>query len=142
MVISHSDVLLLVHLVWSTAGRVRVLRPADDAWLASSIRSSCIRRSCELLAIGNSDDHVHVLVSLHPATSVAEVAQQMKGFSSHAWNAGGDRVALRWQNGYWARTVDQDALAGMSNYVAAQRVRHASGNTRADWEQHVPGPQA
>jgi len=135
MMRAHSDVLLLVHVVWSTIDRRPILSASDDAWLAGGVRSACARLIADCIAVGNADDHVHVVVSMHPSTSIADLAQRLKGTTSHAWNRRGGAPELHWQAGYWARNVDPSHLAPLVDYVREQRSRHRSHAARADWEQ-------
>jgi hypothetical protein len=58
MLYAHSDVLLLVHIVFSTLNRMRRFGVSDDAWLREVLGAEACRHRAEVLAIGNSDDHV------------------------------------------------------------------------------------
>ncbi|MBI2396140.1 MAG: transposase [Deltaproteobacteria bacterium] len=133
-----SDTLLLVHLIWSTSERQPVFAPADDVWLADFIAAKARALSCELLAVGNWVNHVHVVVRLAPALALSELARQFKGAKSHAWNLRGDRPTLRWQTGYWARSVDQGSLARRVEYALDQRMRHEQQRLDGDAEMNVP----
>src|SRR5579859_3021661 len=135
---AHSDVVLLVHVIWATRWRRRLLTVNDDDWIAAAVSAACARSSSELVAVGNADDHVHVIVWLHPTICVATLVKRMKGGSSHAWNARGDRATLEWQSGYWARTLDREALASLIPYVKNQRIHHANSSTSRNWEQNPP----
>ncbi|MBI2390830.1 MAG: transposase [Deltaproteobacteria bacterium] len=135
---AHSDTLLLVHLIWSTSERQPVFAPADDVWLADFIAAKARALSCDLLAVGNWVDHVHVVVRLAPALALSELARHFKGATSHAWNLRGEGPTLRWQTGYWARSVDRDSLARRVEYALDQRMRHEQRRLDGDAEMNVP----
>jgi putative transposase len=137
---SHSDALLLVHAVWSTLDRRPTLEPRDDEWLADFTRTRVRALGCDALAVGNAEDHVHLLVRCLPTLALAELMQAIKGASSHAWNRRLPGRQLRWQTGYWSRSVDQDALGTLIAYILNQRRHHGEGATRPAWEQHAPAP--
>jgi len=91
---------VFVHLVWGTSGRAPVITAATEGELHRVIGAKCGGLGCTLRAIGGTTDHVHLLVQLQPAVSVAELVGAAKGASSHAMNR---RLApgadFRWQHG-------------------------------------------
>jgi len=133
---AHSDTLVLVHVIWATLWRTATLAPQLDGWLAEMLRQKCSDLGCELLSVGNSRDHVHVVLGQAPSLALAEVVGRLKGTSSHAWNVRLPARRVRWQTGYWARSVEQASLDPLLGYVRDQRRRHGSGTTSAAWEQH------
>jgi REP element-mobilizing transposase RayT len=134
----HSDALLLVHVVWSTHARRSDLHSTHDGWLHDVITTATAAVDARVIAVGNADDHVHV-IACHPAArAVAELVHRIKGVSSHAWNQRSPDRRLRWQRGYWARSVDRASLVALVPYVVHQRQHHRSMHTRADWEQNAP----
>ncbi len=134
---AHSDTLLLTHVIWATRHRKAALPLAFDGWFADFAAYACGRIGCDLVSVGNASDHVHVVARLAPSITVADVVHRLKGGSSYAWNARpGRRPPLRWQTGYWARSIDQEGLVMLTGYVRDQRVRHAAATTLAAWEQN------
>jgi putative transposase len=133
---AHSDTLLLAHLIWATSNRRATLVRDFDGWFTDFAAAACRRIGCDLLAVGNASDHVHAVVRLSSSAALAEVVRRLKGGSSHAWNVRECGTPLHWQTGYWARSIDQEALAMLTAYVREQRVRHATATTLAAWEQH------
>ena len=96
---SKSEVYL--HLVWATHNR--------HPWLTSELTPpvyGCIahvaqRLGCLVLAVGGMPDHVHLAVKLPSRTSIALLAQQVKGASSKlAGDLSGREWPFRWQEGY------------------------------------------
>jgi putative transposase len=133
---AHSDTLLLAHVVWATSNRTASLGEDFDAWHAGFAAHACARVGCDLLAVGNASDHVHVVVRVSAAVALAELVRRLKGASSHAWNVAHRGRPLRWQEGYWARSIDQQALEPLTVYVRDQRSRHAAATALAAWEQN------
>lgn len=138
---AHSDTLVLVHVIWATLGRTATLVPQIDGWLAEMLAQKCRELGCDLLSVGNSRDHVHVVLRQAPSIALADVVGRLKGSSSHAWNVLSPTRPVRWQTGYWARSVEQASLEGLLGYVRDQRRRHGSGATSAAWEQHEATPR-
>jgi putative transposase len=126
MIRAHSDVLILMHIVFSTVDRRRLIRPERDVALTSMFHEAASAVRSELLGVGIADDHVHLVASIHPSVPVADVAQRVKGVSSRMWNLTHPQPRLRWQEGYWARSVDIGSLPRVLAYLQSQRQRHAT----------------
>ena len=58
------------------------------------------------IAVGNADDHFHVVVRHPPRVSVAQIAHRLKGASSRSLHLTLSQTqGLVWQVGYWAESV-------------------------------------
>ena len=121
---------VFVHVVWGTLGRAPLITAAVEGELQRVIGAKCGGLGCTLRAIGGTADHVHLLVQLQPAVSVAELVGAAKGASSHAMN---NRLApdttFRWQHGYGAFSVSASDLSAVTRYVVDQKQRHEAHAT-------------
>jgi putative transposase len=119
---------LYVHLVWGTWLRRRFLRGAAREQVFACIHADCDRMRCAPLAIGGTDDHVHVLIRLGTSVTIGGVVKQLKGASSHLMNhtIQADR-RFRWQIGYGAFTVSRRHLSTVTRYVLHQEEHHRTG---------------
>lgn len=126
---------LYLHLVWATWDRLPVLTPALESRVYAALATKARELGCEPLAIGGLEDHVHVLVRLPATVTVATLAKELKGASSHLVShemAPAD--GFRWQGGYSALTLAHRDVPLLRRYIAEQKQRHAVGTTRALWE--------
>ena len=75
------------------------------------------------VAIGGTDDHVHVLINVGALLNIAKAAQVLKANSSRWMN---DRVRARfeWQEGYFACSVSRLQVRSVSEYIANQKEHH------------------
>lgn len=140
MIRAHSDVLLLVHAVFATVDRRRLLPPSMDAWLHAKLREQARRAGIELLGVGNADDHVHAVLSIPATAALAPLMKQLKGVTCREWNLQNPSRPLRWQSGYWARSVETDSLARLLPYLRDQRSRHGFGLIQTAFEQNESTP--
>jgi putative transposase len=129
----HSHNLFLAHIVWATARRARLLEPSADSWLAEMLRGKAYEAGSALVACGNADDHVHVLVRYPSTVTVASLVQRLKGASSYEWNSTRS-PRLSWQAGSWAASVSPSHLAVAVRYVERQRAHHGETNPPETWE--------
>jgi REP element-mobilizing transposase RayT len=85
--------------------------------------------------INGMEDHVHALVRMKSTVSVAVLAKQMKGDSSHFINhVIVPEASFRWQSTYGAFSVSPDGVAAVERYIRNQKEHHAGGTITAEWE--------
>src|SRR5579862_1530922 len=72
-----------VHFVWATWDRLPMIEPEWEAELYAVIAAKCQELKCNLYEIGGTANHIHVLLRLAAVQSLANVAHDMKGASSH-----------------------------------------------------------
>ncbi len=90
----------------------------------------------EMLSIGGTEDHVHLLARIPAALSVATLVKQIKGSSSHLVNHCGEASGVfKWQGAYGAFTVSRGSVRKVKDYTF-QKQHHAEGTTH---EEHEPG---
>ena len=119
---------LYVHMVWTTAGRRPLIPNAVRSRLYALIAQRCRGLSCIALAIGGMPDHVHLLVRLHPATSVAALAKDVKGASSHFMRTTlVPQAYFQWQSGYGAFSLGVSDLPKLQAYIHHQAEHHHNG---------------
>ena len=120
---------LYVHLVWSVAGRQPLLTPDVARLVYRQLVSKCADLRSSAIAVGGVEDHVHVLVRLATTVSVATLAHDLKGSSSHFFNhilMPGSQ--FRWQGGYGAFSVSVRGVEAVTAYVRDQHRHHAEGS--------------
>jgi len=130
---------LYLHLVWATWNREPLLTSDIQPRVYAAIAKKCRRLKCEPLAIGGVEDHVHVLVRLHPTVSVAHLVKHLKGSTSHLVNHELRPDAFfRWQGAYSAFTVRRKDVPRLQAYIRRQAEHHASGRIEPMWEIESP----
>ena len=126
---------IYVHLSWTTRDRAALIDCRLARFLERFLAAVARQERSQLLAIGVVTTHVHLLLRLHPTTSVPRLVQRLKGGSSVLATRDGHRSgekALRWEKGYNIQSVSETALKRVSHYVEAQPFRHP-GEAVAGW---------
>ncbi len=126
---------LYVHLTWSTWDRLPLITKIIQSRLYASIAKKCHQLKCEPLAIGGMEDHVHLLVRLHPAVAIATLIKEVKGTSSHlvTHELTPDEF-FKWQGGYGAFTIRKEDVLRLKTYIENQEFHHAEGSLQVHWE--------
>jgi putative transposase len=117
---SRSYVLNYVHCVFSTKGRAQLIRDPEPLW--AYLRG--IARNCgfDILAIGGTDNHVHVLLSVPAGRNIVELVRDLKANSSRFMKANVPRFS--WQDWYAAISVSPSQIEAVKSYIARQQEHH------------------
>ena len=132
---SHVKWEIFLHLVWRTWNREPILAERFLDRIFSLIRMKADELGCELLAVGAVEDHIHILVSVSPKTTIPELVKHLKGTTSHLINHElNPETPFKWQGGYGAFSVSKANLAKTKAYVENQKQHHADGTVVAYYE--------
>ncbi len=75
-----------------------------------------------LLAIGGTNNHVHLLIALPASLSLSEAISKIKSNSSRWLSEHG--ITFAWQEGYGAFSVGASQLQMLKNYIRNQEKHH------------------
>ena len=116
----HTYTSTLFHVVFSTKERRAVI--AEPAKLWAYVAGTARNLDYEPLAIGGTDNHLHLLLRLPAHVSVADAAQKLKANSSR-W-LGENGMWFGWQHGYGAFSVSPSNVDAVKRYVQNQPEHH------------------
>ena len=122
---ANSYISCYVHYIFSTKQRQRLItpeiRPRLWAYLGGIARENKIKTA----AVGGTDDHVHILLSLPATVTLAKAAQLIKGGSS-LWihETFPNQRNFAWQEGYGAFTVSASQKLHVRDYITRQEEHH------------------
>ena len=117
-------------VTWSTRGRRPVLKDRHIAVLVEMVAGLCDERGYVLLETTAAADHVHALIGLRPAQSVASAVRELKGKTGMAlmsrfpelrvWLGGN----LMWDERYAVETVSPARLDKVQGRLRALHSLH------------------
>ncbi len=105
---SHTEV--FIHLVWNTSERKPLITPQIEPALYSCIAARCRDFQAHLMAIGGISDHVHLLIRLPATLTIAQIAKDLKGASSHLLTHRLSKPDFRWQSSYSAFSFSPEGV--------------------------------
>ena len=120
------------HVVFSTKQREPWIRQKFEQRIWEYLGGIARTNGMTALCVGGVEDHMHILLELHPTMAVSKAMQLLKGGSSK-WihDTFPELAGFGWQDGYGAFTVSQSALADTKRYIQLQREHH-QGRTFQD----------
>ena len=119
---SHSYVQNIVHLVFSTKERRKLIAAEFQPALWTYVAGICKKNEIFVHAVGGMDDHIHSLIQIPSRLAVAKVVLTIKSNSSRWAHERGQRV--EWQEGYGAFSVSASNLPVAERYVRNQAAHH------------------
>jgi REP element-mobilizing transposase RayT len=117
---------LFYQLVWTTKNRIPVLEAEIETGIFLAIRKKASGLRLRIYALNGFRDHVHLVVSIPPRLSIANVVGEMKGYSSfHINHHGMGGGSFYWQEEYGAFSLDESSLSACIGYVENQKPHHS-----------------
>ena|SRR5215216_5354102 len=122
---AHTYTNLLAHVIFSTKARAPLIDPELKPQLFPYMIGIIRELGGRTLAINGLTDHIHLLMALPPAVSVADAMRVLKTNSSRwvheKWPA---RRTFGWQAGYGAFSVSQSSAGEVIRYIKEQEAHH------------------
>jgi putative transposase len=76
------------------------------------------------LAVGGTEDHVHLLLFLPSSMPIANAMREIKSASSRWMHQTCDLPEFEWQEGYGAFSIGWSQIDSTVNYIARQEEHH------------------
>src|SRR5580704_14298191 len=129
---SHTIFNLQVHLSWITKYRYPVLKGEVGIRARDLLRRICVEENVEILSGAVAADHVHILVSIDPSTTISTLVKFLKGKTSRKLQMEFPDLKKRyWGQHLWARGY----FAVSAGNVTAEMIKEYI-------EHHFEGPEA
>lgn len=116
------------HIIWATKERQSLIVPQLEKSVYQYMVGKSDSMRCIVHAIGGTENHIHLIVSIPPTLSIADFVQKIKGSSSHYINQElTPHQNFKWQRGYGIFSLGGKQLEKAVNYVLNQKQHHSDG---------------
>lgn len=122
---------VLIHIVFSTKNRARLIKPEFENELYGYIHGIIENNGSKLIIAGGVEDHIHLLVSIGRSVTIGELVGDIKRDSSK-WMKGRSQ-SFYWQNGYGAFSVSESNVEAVIRYIRNQKKHHRRQDFRAEY---------
>ena len=121
----HSFVSCLIHCVFSTKERRKLITPELRERLYPYLGGIARENKMKALSIGGVQDHVHALLTIPSTLSIAKAVQVLKGNSSK-WvhETFPNQRLFEWQEGYGAFSIAVSGVEDTIRYIQSQEEHH------------------
>lgn len=119
-----------LHVVWQTKLKTPLIKAEIETALFDFLRGK-ISENVEIIlhALGGTENHVHVAVSIPPTLNIAAWLEELKTASAGFINQTANRKALDWQTGFGVIGFGTKDIKWVKNYVENQKELHEKGKT-------------
>jgi len=116
---------ILLHLVFSTKNRLKLIPTELTPELRAYLASACKKQGSHAYRVGGTRNHVHIACTLPRTITVACLLEEIKT-SSSAWIKKRDPGCgkFAWQAGYGAFSLGQSQLKYLIRYIDEQPAHH------------------
>ena len=117
---------LVVHLVFTTKYRRKLLTGSMIGQLRDAFDSACVKLECELIEMDGEHDHVHLLISYPPKLSISVMVNNLKAVSSRMLRLKNTHLIRQskssalWSRSYFACTAGGATIETLKAYVESQ----------------------
>ena len=129
----HTYTSLLFHCVFSTKERRKLIPEDLQPRLWSYLGGIARANKFKALAIGGTEDHVHMLISLSSNISVAKAMQLVKAGSSKWMHDEIGRKLFSWQEAYGAFSIGIAQIPATVKYINSQKEHHRWRTFEEEW---------
>jgi len=124
-----------IHLIWATKDRHPYLKKEIRPMVFKHILENARKKGIHLDFINGYTEHVHTLLSLKATQSIAEVAQALKGESSH-WINEQKLIGVKfgWQDEYIAISISDSVVNRVREYIKNQEEHHRTKSFAEEYQ--------
>ncbi|HKP38801.1 MAG TPA: IS200/IS605 family transposase, partial [Pyrinomonadaceae bacterium] len=127
-----------LHLIWTTLDREPMLVKPAAAQVSRFLSKYASEKDIYMKINYFNAEHVHTLIDLPTSKSIEEVAQLLKGSSSHWINQNRLlRGRFWWGRGYGAFSVSHSHVDQVAAYIANQEEHHRKKSFDEEFELFV-----
>lgn len=126
---SHAVYMLRLHVVFVTKYRRKTLTPEMLSYLQGAFAEILKGWRCALIEFGGEEDHVHLLISIHPALNISVLINNLKTASARRtrgrYKQHLDEFYWKpyfWHRAYFAGTVGEVSLETIQKYIRSQGI--------------------
>ncbi|MCM1452785.1 MAG: IS200/IS605 family transposase [Clostridium sp.] len=120
-----SKVKALFHIVFCTKKRQGTITSGYKEDLYRFVWKIVVDNNSRLIRIGGIENHVHLLVDLHPSISLSDFVMKIKSLSS-TWMKSSEKFPKfwGWASEYYACTISPEQQDAVVEYIKGQEMHH------------------
>ena len=126
---AQSQAKILIHLVYSTKHRAKVLPHEPYEALHKYCGGILKNHKCHLVEMNNVEDHVHLLFDLHRTEALSDIVKELKeGSSKWLKDQSPDYRGFEWQDGFGAFSLGMSRTLSIACWRSPAVVRGSAGS--------------
>ena len=116
---------ILLHCIFSTKNRTKLISPEFEDDLHGYIASICREYKSNACKVGGTNGHVHIACTFPRTITAAKLMEEVKGSTSKWMKRKSSRCSnFTWQKGYGVFSLGQSQVETLIKYIDNQKNRH------------------
>ncbi|MDH6305643.1 putative transposase [Parabacteroides sp. PF5-5] len=125
---------IYVQLVFTVKNKSCLINESFREEVQKYINGIIVGKNCKLYAIYANPDHVHILISIKPTTTISDLVRDIKACSAKFIN---ERhfipYRFQWQEGYGSFSYSQSQLTNVVHYILNQPEHHREKSFKEEY---------
>ena len=135
MALNNHKIYLFVHVIFSVRERKTLLRKPIRTVLLAHLQKDAAEKGTKVTAINGVDDHIHLLIQLHPAQNLLQIVKSLKAESADWINHSNFlQEPFEWEEGYAAYSVSPSGVKQVIDFIGKQEEYHKSKSLESELE--------
>lgn len=132
----ENRIYLFIHLIFTVRDSAPLLKPALRSVYFGWLKKHMPEKGIRILQAGGGEEHVHVLLQLHPAQNLLQVSRQLREESARFVNES-LLVAepFGWEEDYTAFSVSPGAFVQTMEFIGKQDEYHRQRTFEQEMDQ-------
>jgi REP element-mobilizing transposase RayT len=129
---------LIYHIVFCTKYRKNTIPEAHEKELYAYIMGIIDNKKSKLYRIGGTENHIHLLVDMHPTFALSDFMKELKEYSSK-WLAGNPNFPdfEGWAVSFAGFTYNLNDKQAIINYIKNQKKHHKTVSFEEEYRQFL-----
>jgi REP element-mobilizing transposase RayT len=129
------QIFLYVHIIWSTRDRQQILSKPVRVVLYAHLKKMAEEKGIHLHSINGVEDHMHLLLQLHPAQNLSQVMRLLRSETTD-WLNGIQllKVEFAWSDEIIAYSVSPGSLLQVTSFIDRQEEYHETKTFESEIE--------
>lgn len=116
---------LYYHIVIVVYRREKVITINNEEKLFNYMKELALNKNSLIDCINAAENHIHILLRLHPSVALADMMRELKAWSSRYIKENNLFPKFKkWQTGYGAFSVSKNRINIVRNYIKKQKKHH------------------
>lgn len=132
MIATYSQI--YIQYIFAVKGRENLLLKPWREEVFRYIAGIVIAKKHKVIIVNGVEDHVHVFVSLHPSSTVADLVRDIKNNTSNFINKQKYvQGKFSWQEGYGAFSYSKSQVDKVYSYILNQEAHHRKSSFKEEY---------
>ncbi|WP_127133149.1 transposase [Pseudoflavitalea rhizosphaerae] len=135
MVVNNHKIWLFVHVIVTVHERKPLLKKPIRTVLFAHLQQDASAKGTKVTAVNGVEDHLHLLIQLHPAQNLLQVMKALKTEASN-WINNSNLLAepFEWEENFAAYTVSPSGVKQVGDFIGRQEEYHKTKSLESELE--------